>query len=522
MASPAPIPPRSDPELDEAEAEDGVDLARSLEVVRLVLRAPRRRPRLAATVLLLCCLVTAAVALLIPRAYTVSTRILVQRNVVIPLLGNPRRPLPTDWDVPTKGTSESILRRDNLTAIVKETDLVARWSVGRSPALRLLDRAGDAVFGPKAEQDRTRALVGLLEKKITVQVDETTITISLAWHDPVVGYEIVSALERSFFRDRSETETAAISETIAILEKEAARQREAIDADVIGAQKTLAPARPGHAVTPRRAGPARAPLASSPGEPSIASLLEKKRSAVQAMEDPWQRRLVDLKAQLASLRLTYASAHPSIIVLEEKVRQAAVEPQELIALKREESALLDQVKELSRATDRAGEPLSSPDVTSPGADRPSVEDDDSPEQAPAKARLAAGVQKYEDVRARIDSARIELNTATAAFKYRYATVGPAEVPRQPTKPSVPLIVLCGLGLSIVLAVLVTGVKDLTSDRLIEPWQARRLPVPVLAEVQRPTSDVAPENMEMTRDPAGAQEGSSVEAARRPGKLGGVR
>ena len=188
MASSAPIPPRSDPELDETEAEDGVDLARYLDVVRFVLGAPRRHPLLAATVFLLGCLVTAAVALFIPRAYTVSTRILVQRNVVIPLLSNPGRPLPTDWDVPTKGTSESILRRDNLTAIVKETDLVARWSEGRSPALGLLDQAGKAIFGPPTEQDRTRALVGVLEKKISVQVDETTITITLAWHDPKMGY----------------------------------------------------------------------------------------------------------------------------------------------------------------------------------------------------------------------------------------------------------------------------------------------------------------------------------------------
>ncbi len=50
MASSAPIPPRSDPEPEETEAEDGVDLARTLEVARLVLRGPERRPRLAATI----------------------------------------------------------------------------------------------------------------------------------------------------------------------------------------------------------------------------------------------------------------------------------------------------------------------------------------------------------------------------------------------------------------------------------------------------------------------------------------
>lgn len=483
MASSAPIPPHPDPEIEPAfaEVEDGLDLARALEVTGFVLRAPRRRPAFAAAVLLVGCLLTAAIALFAPRVYTVSTRILVQRNVVIPLLGNPHRPLPADWDVPTKGTSESILRRDNLTAIVKETSLVERWRVGRSPALRLLDHAGQALFGPEAEQERIRALVGLLEKKITVQVDETTITISLAWHDPVVGYEIVSALERSFFRDRSETETAAITETIAILEKEAERQREAIAADVLGAQKAQPAARPG-AASARRQSSVRAPLSSGVGEPSVASLLAQKRSAIQAMEDPWQRRLVDLKAQLASMRLTYASAHPSIIVLEEKVRQATVPPPELTALKREESALLEQVKELSRSAG-AGETASSSGLAGVDASRASA-DADSPEQAPAKARLAAGVQKYEDVRARIDSARIELTTAQAAMKFRYTVVGPAEVPKRPTKPSVPLIVLCGALLSVLLSIAAAGAKDLTCDRMIEPWQARRLSIPVLAEVKK--------------------------------------
>src|ERR1700678_1681372 len=114
----------------ESEGSDDAGLAQALEIGGFVLRAPRRRPLLATAVFVLGVTVTLAVVLLVPRVYTVDTTILVQRNVVIPLLGNPHRAVPADWDVPSRGTSESILRRDNLVALVKETKLETQWEVG--------------------------------------------------------------------------------------------------------------------------------------------------------------------------------------------------------------------------------------------------------------------------------------------------------------------------------------------------------------------------------------------------------
>jgi hypothetical protein len=112
--------------------------------------------------------------------------------------------------------------------------------------------------------------------------------------------------------------------------------------------------------------------------------------------------------------------------------------------------------------------------------------DDGPETTAANAKLFAAVGKYEDLMDRIDSARIELHTAQAAFKYRYAIVEPPELPKKPTKPNVLLIVLGGFALSIGAAVLAAGGKDLASDRFVEAWQVRRrLPIPLLAEVEKP-------------------------------------
>ncbi len=86
---------------------------------------------------------------------------------------------------------------------------------------------------------------------------------------------------------------------------------------------------------------------------------------------------------------------------------------------------------------------------------------------------------------RIDSARIELDTARAAFKYRYAVLRPPILPSAPAKPKLPLLaigaLLAAAGLSVIAAVL----ADLRSGRLLETWQVERLlGLPVLGEMPR--------------------------------------
>src|SRR5206468_1114555 len=53
----------------------------------------------------------------------------------------------------------------------------------------------------------------------------------------------------------------------------------------------------------------------------------------------------------------------------------------------------------------------------------------------AQSRIQFDSQKYNSLLDRIDSARIELDTARAAFKYRYNVIKPPQVPRKPIKPN---------------------------------------------------------------------------------------
>lgn len=463
----------------ESEGSRDAGPAQALEVLGFAVRAPRRRPLLAAGVFVLGVTVTVALALLVPRVYTVSATILVQRNVVIPLLGNPRRALPTDWDVPGRGTSESIFRRDNLVAVVKETDLVTRWNEGRPPILKLKDELSSRILGPISENDMARMMVGMLEKRLVVQVEDPTIKISIEWQDPETAYRVVSCIEQNFLKDRGAAGTAAITDTLTILEDEESRQRELVATALAEAQKLqLSAAQP--------AWQARAPQERSTSDHltdghevarEVAGNAERRRT-IQAADQARQRRLTELQAQLAELRITYASAHPLVLAMEEKIHQAEAAPTELAPGKPVDEGSPRRIK---RFVPQNGDAREAPSDLRAGAER-----EDTPELAAARARLGAAELKYEEVRDRIDSARIELQTAEAAFKYRYAIIQPAEQPKNPTKPNAVLIVVGGLAASVALAIATAVAKDHASGQFIEPWQVRqRLPIPLLADLEGP-------------------------------------
>src|SRR5580704_15705454 len=68
-----------------------------------------------------------ALCWVLPRSYHTECRLLAQRNLIMPALGNPRRAVPIDSDNPTRGVSETVLARDNLIDVIKHTGLRERW-----------------------------------------------------------------------------------------------------------------------------------------------------------------------------------------------------------------------------------------------------------------------------------------------------------------------------------------------------------------------------------------------------------
>ena len=204
------------------------------------------------------------------------------------------------------------------------------------------------------------------------------------------------------------------------------------------------------------------------------------------LKEPWQRRIAELRFQQAELRATYGPAHPSVIQQESKIREASIEPPELARLLREEKELLSGLSGLAAA------PRPAPVSVAPRASRASAsaaqEPDrpadgvEDPEVSAALNRFVAALDRYNELNSRLDAARLELTTAQAAFNYRYVTVLEPERSRHPIRPQRALLLLAGLGLSLLFGFAAGGLKELASGKVVEGWQLKRLGLPVLAEV----------------------------------------
>lgn len=497
-------------EADDGGGEDeGIDLEYVRDVAGFALRSRKRHPWLSASLFVAIVVATVAAAVLLPRSYSVDTKLLAQRNLVLPALGNPNRSVPRDADNPTKNVAETILQRDNLVSLVKEADLMDRWEEQRPLVLRWKDRVMTSIVGPMSDEDRMHALVAVLEKKLQVASDDTTVTISIAWTSPQIAYDIVSLVMKNFLDAKFDAEVAMITDAIGILEDHAKTERQDID-DALGEMQRVErtveqskPARPAAAWPPtrRHAAPAAASSAAAsdddaPLSPTAAieKQLDEKRDEIKRVEDARRQTLDNLNAQLAEALKTLAPAHPKVIELQRRIEDASQPSPEIAKLRAEERALLTELANAPTASLAAkaapavasGAPALAPTARAskddPAAEVAKLQED--PSWMLAKSKLVNATTKYEDLMGRIDSAHIELDVQRAAFKYRYIVVRPPELPKKPTKPKVPLIVVGGFLAALVLSLGAAAAKDLASGVLLEGWQvSRRLKVPVLGRVR---------------------------------------
>jgi len=490
--------------VEEASDDDGDD-ASPVDWVRFAFRAATRRKKLSRATFVVVVALTVAAAVLWPRTYSTESKIVVERNAIMPALADPHRAVPVDYEAPTKGAQDAILARDSLENLVRQTNLEQRWTVGRPVVLRAKDAAMGLFRPPPSDADKQRALVAMLEKSLRVTVDNTSITIGVDWDDPVSCYDIVTTVQKNYLDARHNVEVSVISEAIAILEEHANEERDNVAAALTEMQRLRSDQQPLVVPAPAASGAPQVRYVPAPGThttvPSgnanadLLKQLDDKRKAIRALEDARQRRLNELNGQLTDLRATLAAAHPAVLEVERKIEAARSEAPELVTLRSEERDLLARI---AAANDtRAATPAAAttqvlvpvPVATSPLQREPHgvlplPAADDTLVEA-QRQKLQSATIKYQDLMDRIDSARIELETARAAFKYRYSVVIAPEVSKSPKKPNVPVVVGGGLLLAFLLAFAFPMGADLATGRVMESWQAeRRLKLPVLGEVTR--------------------------------------
>ncbi|MDP9035923.1 MAG: hypothetical protein M3O50_14070 [Myxococcota bacterium] len=493
-------------EVEREPEDEGIDVQALKETIGFVLRAPRRRPFLAALIFTTVGGLGLAVAFTMPRTYNAQVKLLAQNNLVLPAITNPHRDIPREADNPTRNVADTVLRRDNLVALVKESNLIDRFYASRAPALRLRDSILELMSGPPTEEEKLRGLVGALEKKLFVTADENSVTISVDWADPHMAFELVTLVQKNFVEARYDSEVKMIQDAIAVLEEHSKTELEQVDSaladyETLAADRAakMAPAAPSVVASApvQQAFASPVPHAGPPQmpDPDVGKALEEKRRQIRLVEDEHQRELDNMRQQLMQAQLTLTPMHPTVIALQQKVDTLSRPSPDLTQLKNEERALMSQIVLAPTGAAVAGSfrpaavgiPAPDPRSTwggSSNANGPNHETD--PSLAPARKRLEAAIERYQDIEARIDSAKLELDISRTAYRYRYSVITPAEVPRVPKKPVALLVGIGSVLAAVLLAILGAAATDRYRGHVLETWEVRRrLKLDVLGELEPP-------------------------------------
>jgi uncharacterized protein involved in exopolysaccharide biosynthesis len=485
--------------------EESFDWEKISGYLRFVFGALKRHAFLALAVAIVGVSATYFVYWLMPRSYHVETQLLAQKTVIGAIAGRGLDNIP-----PTRAAQETVVRRDNLLMLIQKSEVAKNWDATRSNAARLKDWIKLKLGRKPNDDDKTDMILGTLESRLAVEIKsdwqgEGTVTISLDWPDPKMGYRLVNAAQQSFIEARHLTEVSAISEAMSILLGRAASLRDEIDASVkvIESKKATRRKRIVAERAERAAGRAeRSPVLAVPktDEPDVPisekestqqlrAMWEAKKSAIKDLEEMRRKRIGELQTKLAELRATYAENHPAIVDTNQTIETLSQESPQLAQLHREEASLHDQYLARSAKLGSAAEVLARPLTKGGSSLRAAAEpdEDDDRETEYAKAQLKFEATEYDRILDRIEGAHMELETARAALKYRYVIVKPAQLPRIPDKPKASKILGAGVAVSLGLALLAAVAADLRSGKVYERWQLERaLRLPVVAEIRRDT------------------------------------
>jgi uncharacterized protein involved in exopolysaccharide biosynthesis len=464
VAGPPPPPSQWDGPQDEL-----FDWQRVRSYVLFSLRSVRRRPFLFASVFAGMVLLAGGALRVLPKTYEVESRLLAQKSAVLMVRAD------SNMEQPTRAAAELILDRENLNSLIRQTDLISEWPKRRAPLARLKDRIMLRLFGKVKEEDMLEALRGFLEKNLSVWTTvDGTVTIRLHWPDGQMAYRLVDAAEQNFLEKRHVLEISTIAEQILILEKHAAELEADLEKQVAGLQELRDRARPAAVrALPRPA----VPKSVRPEVLNLRVMLETKRRAIADLEAFRERHLLELQTRLTEQRGIYSENHPMVVDLQQTIRSLQRESPQVTSLRQEEA---DLRRQLATFGDEAAAPAPAVNLP-PDLFRSERNEDSSTEYAATKLIYAA--QQYAGMRDRVQAARLDLDTARAAFKYRYSVIVPPEVPRGPIKPKVPLVMAAAVMAGLALALFATTAADLRSGALLELWQLQSLLAPATAIVE---------------------------------------
>jgi hypothetical protein len=458
---------------------------------------------------------TVTALLVMPKTYHIETKILARRNHALAVRGD------SGNDAPTSGASESVMRRDNLAALIKQTDLLHQWYNRRAPILRAKDFIVGLIRPPESEQDTIEWMSDLLEKKLSVWTLDGVVGIGIDWPDATVGLHLVEAAQQNYLESRHVEEVTALAEEVSILRGHADSLRSDIDGsvDAIGKLRDVraepspdasaAPAGSGPSAHPSGPGVAAAAVprprpVADPEIPQLKASIDAKERAIDDLENFRRRRLSELNASLAEKSAMYTPSHPVIVDLQQTISSLSTESPQVQSLRADVKTMQARLEEKTAAFTSAEASAAGPrpalaaggggtNTSTLGAPPPlpgsiiRIEQESSDEKDPgmvyARGQLRDAMDKYSQLRTQIETAQIDLDTAEAAFKYRYSVIDPPLYPKHPSKPNALVIVIAGIIGGLFVAMFAALATDILAGRFVERWQVERsLDLPVLVDI----------------------------------------
>lgn len=457
-------------------------------------RSAKRRKGLSFVVVMICGALTVLAAIFAPRTYEVESRVLVQRTTAI-TGGQAQQQYitPEEQRNTAKEYEEQVMSHDNVLAIVRQKNLVARWDDMRQPHRRLIDKINRKLGKPAPTDDeKFEALVANIRSRMKVWVDATTVTIKLDWSEPEAARDIVDAAVKNFLEARFQSEVGVIPERLKILEAgvtQAHKDLETAANELVRLQKLNDPNKKVQVLIPQlpqgvHTGPK---IDETQVDPALKARLDNVRQQIAVLQEAKLRRVAELNQELIQKRQTLAEGHPEIIALKQTIAATEADPPQLAKLKADEANILNEIASKQAAARAANE------AASKTAPRPAAVPVPKPDAAPevvvgqaknvqdAQVLFDAVTKKYTDLVNQLDAARIEMKTAEAAFKQRYKVTAPAEIPAGPKRPVALIAIAIGILATIGAVLAVAALADRFSGIFYEPRDVRdRLGLPVFA------------------------------------------
>src|SRR6218665_357871 len=299
-----------------------------------------------------------ALAKFLPRTFYSEATLLPKRASTIAALVNPDRIPAMDADPPnplrppgeidsvTRSAAQAVMRRENLVSLIKRVNLLDRWDSTRAPLLRFKDQVMHLVSGRPSEDIKLDAMVGMLEKSLTVSTEDGRVAISVMWPEPQLAYELVEAAQQGFLEARQREDLASITDAQTILEEHEKSALESYTKAFVSFEKIFAAIM----IERRRAvgDPRVGGFNTNQQMAEMRFLIRAKRRAIDDSESLYNRRLEGLRAEMVSQRKLVGENHPSLVSLEQQV--AALQAEGSLNT----SSLRSEEKQMTRDYERIG------------------------------------------------------------------------------------------------------------------------------------------------------------------------